>query len=127
MSTQTDSLARAIDYLDAVLIEQTQVVNRLWAVRLFDRYFIADADTLSTFRCVPLSLADAKGYFDAEMPSWWTPTQQSVWRITLPGDHEHRANQIYVREDDYRQFGKPRNAKSERVTANLATGEEVSA
>lgn len=133
-----DALARAIDSLGAVQVrpESGQIeddysvsvqTSALYA--FFDHpidtestWFVGDVEAVATF-----SAQKSMGittYYEplVAMPSWWAPTQQSVWRITLPG-----ANQIYVREDDYRQFGKPRNAKSERVTVNLETGEEVRA
>ncbi len=155
MQSQSTSpaLARAIDYLDAVKVASGgdhtpygMVMRDLYAYRADEtrRYYIVDADDLVSLTRYILDeqrmgysewCADTKAI---EMPAWWTPEQRFAWSVNASDDRECErlpgvttfATAKEARAAK-RNWGSAPDALTtlyvERITANLATGEEVEA
>src|SRR6202050_3100698 len=103
-TTQTDALARAIDYLGA-----TDLGNGRYAIpasktrlhkELGDCWLIVDERGVQT-----------------AMPPWWTPTQQTTFRCGCGKSPENRKQNFAL---NAHCLGKG----FERITVDLTTGEE---
>jgi hypothetical protein len=105
-NTQSDTLQHAIEALGAV-----EVAPGRYAII---RKYLGGYETMRW--------NEAKRSFEhlAVMPAWWTPERRYAWRVDGANGESWR-----IAEDDYRQFGMPRGATSQRITADLETGEEV--
>jgi hypothetical protein len=131
----TDSLARAIEILNAVEVAPGRYAYRDDATR---RYYVSsEADLCRLAGYLDGAADDGATTGDAysrwcadtlstEMPSWWSPQQRFAYRAT-------DACEVCAGFANQRPMEDPRDAADvpeshwERITADLTTGEEVPA
>ena len=113
MSNQTDTsaLERALDYLGAV-----EVAPGRYAYQRDSRYLVASTTDMVMMGAGSLSLGRV-------MPAWWRPERREAWRMTCDGGH------VGARDASERFAAWPAEhlTCSERITADLETGDEVPA
>ena len=113
----------AIDYLGAVEVAPGRYAGRetdcLW--RVYDT---------SALTAITLNLTETGNIFGQHlplhkiptMPAWWSPEQRFAWRYKVV-PHTGREMEGY----ENKRWPEPFDFGMERITADLETGEEVSA
>ena len=125
MNTTTDALARAVESLGAVEVEPGR-----YALQPEDGkgepWYTVSTNALSLCGYVPDSVWLAVRRHLTPMPSWWTPEQRAIWKVREITDDGNLVRTDF-RDDNLPQERLPYEVWRERITADLITGEEVTA